>query len=102
MKAIDDGNRNDGAGRLSEGEKALVVRAEGAIRTPQDLAQIVLKMDGGTRVAAWRRRERSKVGSLTRYGAVTKDGKGEAVQGLVLSLARCRRQRHRQIGARRA
>ena len=27
-----------------------------------------------------------KIGNLTRYGAVTEDGKGEAVQGLVLSL----------------
>ena len=27
-----------------------------------------------------------RIGSLTRYGAVTKDGEGEAVQGLVLSL----------------
>ena len=27
-----------------------------------------------------------RIGSLTRYGAVTKDGKGEAVEGLVLGL----------------
>lgn len=47
LKAIDEGNRNDGAGRLSEGEKALVVRAAGAIQKPQDLEQIVLKIDGG-------------------------------------------------------
>ena len=32
--------------RLSEGEKALVVRSAGAITTPSDLEQIVLKMDG--------------------------------------------------------
>ena len=32
LTAIDEGNRNDGAGRLSEGEKALVVRAAGAIQ----------------------------------------------------------------------
>ena len=28
-----------------------------------------------------------KIGTLTRYGVVTQDGKGEAVQGLVLGLA---------------
>lgn len=85
MKAIEEGNRNDGAGRLSEGEKALVVRAEGAIQTPHDLEQVVLKMEG-TRVLRLRDIASVRVGSLTRYGAVTKDGKGEAVQGLVLSL----------------
>ena len=40
--AIEASNRNDGAGRLSEGEKALVVRSEGAIRTPSGIEQIVL------------------------------------------------------------
>ncbi|MGQ0456266.1 MAG: efflux RND transporter permease subunit [Hyphomicrobium sp.] len=85
LKSIEDGNRNDGAGRLSEGEKALVVRAEGAIRTPQDLEQIVLKMEG-SRVLRLRDVASVRIGSLTRYGAVTKDGAGEAVQGLVLSM----------------
>lgn len=85
LKSIEDGNRNDGAGRLSEGEKALVVRAEGAIQTPQDLEQIVLKMDG-TRVLRLSDVATVRIGSLTRYGAVTKDGVGESVQGLVLSM----------------
>ncbi len=85
VKAIEDGNRNDGAGRLSEGEKALVVRAEGALRTPQDLEQIVLKRDAA-HVLRLRDVAEVRIGSLTRYGAVTKDGKGEAVQGLVLAL----------------
>ncbi len=83
--AIEASNRNDGAGRLSEGEKALVVRSEGAITTPGDLEQIVLKMDGD-RVLRLGDVASVKIGNLTRYGAVTENGKGEAVQGLVLSL----------------
>jgi heavy metal efflux system protein len=83
--AIEASNRNDGAGRLSEGEKALVVRSEGAIRTPSNIEQIVLKMDG-ERVLRVSDVASVQIGSLTRYGAVTKDGKGEAVEGLVLSL----------------
>jgi heavy metal efflux system protein len=85
VAAIEAGNRNDGAGRLSEGEKALVVRAEGAIQTPRDLEQIVLRMNG-SRVLRLSDVAKVHIGSLTRYGAVTKDGEGEAVQGLVLSL----------------
>ncbi|WP_296201651.1 CusA/CzcA family heavy metal efflux RND transporter [uncultured Hyphomicrobium sp.] len=85
LKAIQEANRNDGAGRLSEGEKALVVRAAGAIRKPQDLEQIVLKTEG-EHVLRLGDVASIRIGSLTRYGAVTMDGQGEAVQGLVLSL----------------
>ena len=85
VSAIEASNRNDGAGRLSEGEKALVVRSEGAIGTPNDLEQIVLEMDD-ERVLRLGDVATVQIGNLTRYGAVTKDGKEEAVQGLVLSL----------------
>ncbi len=85
VKAIDSANRNDGAGRLTDGEKALVVRSEGAIQTVQDLEQIVLKMDD-TRVLRLGDVAQVQIGSITRYGAVTSGGSGEAVEGLVLSL----------------
>ncbi|WP_374484401.1 efflux RND transporter permease subunit [Zoogloea sp.] len=83
--ALEANNRNDGAGRLSEGEETLLVRAEGAIRNLDDVRAIVLKSDGGNvvrvgDVAAVR------IGALTRYGAVTRSGEGEAVEGLVLGL----------------
>jgi cobalt-zinc-cadmium resistance protein CzcA len=84
-EAIATSNRNDGAGRLSDGEKALVVRSEGAIRTPKDLQQVVLKAEGG-KVLRLLDVATVGIGSLTRYGAVSKDGNGEAVEGLVLSL----------------
>ena len=83
--AIEESNRNDGAGRLSEGEKALVVRSAGAITTPSDLEQIVLKTDG-QRVLRLGDVATVGIGNLTRYGAVTENGNDEAVQGLVLSL----------------
>ena len=85
LQAIGEGNRNDGAGRLSEGEKALVVRAAGAVQRPADLEQIVLKNADGL-VLRLGDVATVRIGSLTRYGAVTKDAEGEAVQGLVLSL----------------
>jgi cobalt-zinc-cadmium resistance protein CzcA len=83
--AISEGNRNDGAGRLIEGEKALVVRAEGAIRSTTDIEQIVLKNIDG-RVLRVGDVASVHLDSLTRYGGVTKDGKGEVVEGIVLSL----------------
>lgn len=84
-EAIQANNRNDGAGRLNEGEEVWLVRIEGAVRTVDDLAAIVVIDKGGVPVRVGDVAE-VRTGSLTRYGAVTKDGKGEAVQGLVLGL----------------
>ena len=83
--AVAANNRNDGAGRLIEGEKALVVRAQGAVQSPNDIAQIVLRSEGG-QVLRVGDVATVGIGSLTRYGAVTSDGTGETVEGLVLSL----------------
>jgi cobalt-zinc-cadmium resistance protein CzcA len=84
-ESIRANNRNDGAGRLTEGEEVWLVRVEGAVKGLDDLANIVVKNVGGvpvrvSDVAAVR------LASLTRYGGVTQDGHTEAVQGLVLGL----------------
>lgn len=83
--AIEADNRNDGAGRLTTGEEALIVRSSGAIQTLEDLSNTVVTTPMG---AAIRVGDLAQVrtGSLTRYGAVTKNGEGEAVQGLVIGL----------------
>ena len=43
--SIEANNRNDGAGRLGEGDEVLLVRSEGSIRTKDDLKAIVVKYD---------------------------------------------------------
>lgn len=78
-------NRNDGAGRLTDGEESLLVRAEGAIATLEDVRAIVVKAAAGQIVRIGDIAD-VRVGALTRYGAVTRNGEGEAVQGLVLGL----------------
>ncbi|MCA3130749.1 MAG: efflux RND transporter permease subunit [Betaproteobacteria bacterium] len=83
--ALAANNRNDGAGRLKDGEEALLVRAEGSIRTLEDVRAIVVGERNAVPVRVAEVAE-VRVGSLTRYGAVTRDGRGEAVQGLVLGL----------------
>ena len=84
-EALENNNRNDGAGRLNDGEEVLVVRTEGAISSLEDIRNIVVRPDAVQPVRLNDVAE-VRIGSLTRYGAVTKDGKGEAVQGLVLGL----------------
>ena len=85
MAALESNLKNDGAGRLTEGEEVWVVRIEGAVKSLDDLAAIVVKRVGGVpvRVADI---AQVRLSSLTRYGGVTQDGKGEAVEGLVLGL----------------
>src|SRR5574337_378901 len=85
QEALQRNNRNDGAGRLGDGEEALIVRAEGAIRNLEDLADVVVASPGGVPVRV-EDVAGVRMGSLTRYGAVTRDGRGEAVEGLVLGL----------------
>lgn len=85
-EAIRANNRNDGAGRLGEGDEVLLVRSEGSITSLDDLRAVVVTVQNGAplRVGAL---ADVRIGSLTRYGVVTQSGKGEAVQGLVLGLA---------------
>ena len=85
QRALQQNNRNDGAGRLNDGEEVLLVRTEGSIRTLEDVAAIVVRPDPKQPVRIGEVAE-IRTGSLTRYGAVTHDGRGEVVQGLVLGL----------------
>jgi cobalt-zinc-cadmium resistance protein CzcA len=84
-RAIEANNRNDGAGRMDDGEEALIVRAEGRIKTLADLAGIVIDTKNDIPVTVADVAE-VRIGAMTRYGAVSKNGQGEAVTGLVLSL----------------
>ncbi|MGZ5580561.1 MAG: efflux RND transporter permease subunit [Methylobacter sp.] len=85
MHALQSNNRNDGAGRMNDGEEALIVRAEGRIKTLDDVGVIVVDNKNGTPITVGDVAT-VKIGALTRYGAVSKNGEGEAVTGLVLSL----------------
>ncbi len=85
QQAIQANNRNDGAGRIGDGEEALLVRAEGSVQNLQDLRDIVIASPGGNPIRVGDV-AKVRIGSMTRYGVVTKDGKGEAVEGLVLGL----------------
>ncbi|MEJ2534566.1 MAG: CusA/CzcA family heavy metal efflux RND transporter [Gammaproteobacteria bacterium] len=84
-RAIRDNNRNDGAGRLSRGEEALLVRAEGAFDGVAAIADTPVSEHDG-RVITVGMVADVTLGSLERYGAVTANGEAEAVQGLVVSL----------------
>jgi cobalt-zinc-cadmium resistance protein CzcA len=83
--ALSTNNRNDGAGRVRDGEEVLLVRAEGRLRDLEDIGSVVIdaRAKGVVRVSDV---AEVHIGSLPRNGVVTRNGEGEAVWGLVLGL----------------
>jgi cobalt-zinc-cadmium resistance protein CzcA len=78
--SLRNNNRNDGAGRVRDGEEALLVRAEGRLRSLDDIRSVVIAAHDSGIVAEVR------YGSLARNGVVVRNGEDEAVWGLVLGL----------------
>jgi cobalt-zinc-cadmium resistance protein CzcA len=78
-------NRNDGAGRINEGEETLLVRVQGRLTSLDDIGRLVVHATPTAQVRVADVAE-VKLGALTRMGGVTHNGEGETVQGLVLGL----------------
>lgn len=84
-QALESNNQNDGAGRLKRGEEALLVRSEGAFDGIESIQQTPVDYHDGKVITLGMVADVS-LGSLERYGAVTENGTGEVVEGLVVSL----------------
>jgi cobalt-zinc-cadmium resistance protein CzcA len=85
QEAIQTNNRNDGAGRMDVGEEALLVRTEGRLKTAQDIENIIIALRAEVPVRLGDVAE-VRIGSLTRYGAVSDSTGEEVAEGLVLAL----------------
>ncbi|MEA2048836.1 MAG: CusA/CzcA family heavy metal efflux RND transporter [Campylobacterota bacterium] len=85
FKALEKNNQNDGAGRVSQGVESILVRSIGQLKNLDDIKNLpVAKRDN--KVITLNDVSTVKFGYLTRAGFVSKNGLGEAVQGLVLGL----------------
>ena len=85
QSALSNNNKNDGAGRVRDGEEALLVRAEGRLRSLEEIRSVVIaaRDTGIVRVGDV---AEVRNGALPRNGVVTRNGESEAVWGLVLGL----------------
>ena len=83
--AITSNNRNDGAGRLREGEEALLVRSEGRIKTLDDVRNIVVATRGNASIRVADVAD-VRYGAMPRNGVVTTNADREAVWASVLGL----------------
>src|SRR5881275_1801695 len=81
--AVANNNQNTGANFIEHGDQQYVVRGIGLVKDIQDIKNIVLDSRGGSpiRVSDVAQVE---IGNELRQGAVTKDGRGEVVTGIVL------------------
>src|SRR6185503_2418022 len=83
FEAIQNNNQNTGANFIEHGDEQYVVRGLGLVKDVADIGNIVLDSRNGTpiRVSDVARVE---IGNEIRQGAVTRDGQGEVVTGIVL------------------
>jgi cobalt-zinc-cadmium resistance protein CzcA len=85
FRALELNNQNTGGAYIEKDHQANFIRAEGLIRSLQDIEKIVVKNINGFPVTI---KDIATVGfgKAVQYGAFTKDGQGEAVGGMILML----------------
>ncbi len=85
VRAIGDNNANAGGSYVLRGWEQAYVRSIGLVRGIEDIEEIVLSAEDGTPVLL-RDVAGVTIGPETRQGAVTRDGEGETVAGMVIML----------------
>jgi len=85
FKVLETNNENTGGAYIVKNHKANFIRSEGLAESIEDIENIVVKNDSGTPILV---KDVATVGygSAIRYGSFTKNGKGDAVGGMILML----------------
>jgi cobalt-zinc-cadmium resistance protein CzcA len=86
LEAAEKNNRNTGGGYIAHGGDQYLVRGEGLIESIADIERIVVGHQGGGAPVYVRDLAKVELAPLIRQGAVTRDGRGEAVVGIVMML----------------
>ncbi len=85
LEGLERSNANSGGSFLTKGWEQSYVRGVGLFETASDIEDVVLHAKDGTPVYLKDVAE-VKIGPQTRQGAVSQDGKGETVAGMVIML----------------
>jgi cobalt-zinc-cadmium resistance protein CzcA len=85
VEALERNNANAGGGVMVRGWEQTYLRGVGLLRDIPDIERIVLKARDGVPVYV-RDVADVVIGAMPRQGAVTRDGKGEVVAGMVIML----------------
>lgn len=85
LNALRQNNQNDGIGRVTQGGESVLVRSVGKLQTLDDIGSVQVASIAG-KIIKIRDIAKVEFGYLNRAGFVTKNGQGEAVEGLVMGL----------------
>jgi cobalt-zinc-cadmium resistance protein CzcA len=85
FEALESNNQNTGGAYIEKNHQANFIRGEGLMRSLDDVRNTLVANINGQPIFI-RDVAEVKYGSFLRYGAFTKDGKGEAVGGIVMML----------------
>ncbi|WP_452219223.1 CusA/CzcA family heavy metal efflux RND transporter [Lacinutrix undariae] len=85
FEALEQNNQNTGGAYIEKNHQANFIRGEGLVRSISDIENIVVKNVNNIPIKV-KDVAQVNIGNAVRYGALTKDGKGEAVGGMILML----------------
>lgn len=86
FRALEENNQNTGGAYIEKNSSAYFIRSEGLIQSADDINNIVVRnLDAGVPLLI-RDIATLNLGHAIRYGAMTQNGKGEAVGAVVLML----------------
>ena len=83
--ALENNNQNTGGAYIERNHQANFIRGEGLARSVADLENIVVTNSGGVPITI-KDVATVRTGSAVSYGALTKNGQGEAVGGMIMML----------------
>ncbi|WP_342348171.1 CusA/CzcA family heavy metal efflux RND transporter [uncultured Nitrospira sp.] len=86
FEALEQNNGNAGGAYLVHAQEQYLIRGEGLIQTLQDIENIVVATRNDGTPIYLRNLGQAQFAPMVRQGAVTRDGKGEAVTGIVMLL----------------
>ena len=84
--ALEKNNQNTGGAYIDKNPKAYFIRSQGLIKTLDDIENIVVKNTKNGIPILIRDIGKVQLGSAVRYGAMTRNGDGEVVGGIVMML----------------
>lgn len=85
VEALEKNNANAAGGFIVKDWEQTYIRGLGQLTGPEDIGEVVLKAHDGTSIHVHDVAEVT-IGPQSRQGAVTRDGKGETVAGMVIML----------------
>lgn len=85
FNALQTNNENTGGSYIEKNAQAYFIRAEGMVKTMEDIENVVIRNRGDIPVLV-KDIARVRIGNAMRYGAMSQNAKGEVVGGIVMML----------------